>query len=202
PDYPEDRLAFMLDDARPKVILTQEHPPRALVRVLERASASLDYAPAMIALDAAWERLASAPSRRAGRDRLGPKDLAYVIYTSGSTGRPKGAMNEHRGVVNRLAWMQDAYGIGPGDRVLQKTPFSFDVSVWELFWPLFAGATLVMARPGGHRDPGYLADTIAEHDITIVHFVPSMLKVFLDEIEARGGARCGSLRRVLCSGEA
>src|SRR6202012_3744460 len=86
--------------------------------------------------------------------------LAYVIYTSGSTGKPKGAMNEHRAVVNRLVWMQEAYGLDGGDAVLQKTPFSFDVSVWEFFWPLMTGARLVVARPEGHKDPGYLVDLI------------------------------------------
>jgi acyl-coenzyme A synthetase/AMP-(fatty) acid ligase len=88
-----------------------------------------------------------------------PSDLAYVIYTSGSTGRPKGTMNSHRGIVNRLLWMQAQYGLTPADRVLQKTPFSFDVSVWEFFWPLMTGARLVMARPGGHQDPAYLVET-------------------------------------------
>ena len=129
----------------------------------------------------------------------GPGDLAYVIYTSGSTGRPKGAMNTHRGICNRLLWMQDAYRLGPDDVVLHKTPISFDVSVWELFWPLLAGARLAIARPGGHRDPGYLAGAIARHGVTTLHFVPPMLQAFLDEPAAR---LCGSLRRVICSGEA
>ncbi|HXH37708.1 MAG TPA: amino acid adenylation domain-containing protein, partial [Thermoanaerobaculia bacterium] len=133
------------------------------------------------------------------QQEVAPHHLAYVIYTSGSTGRPKGVMNEHHGVVNRLLWMQEAYGLGGGDAVLQKTPFSFDVSVWEFFWPLFTGATLVMAQPGGHKDPGYLADTIRRHHITTLHFVPSMLQVFLEHAEA---SQCLSLRRVVCSGEA
>ncbi|WP_010163251.1 non-ribosomal peptide synthetase [Sphingomonas sp. PAMC 26617] len=124
---------------------------------------------------------------------------AYILYTSGSTGRPKGVMNAHRGVVNRLLWMQDAYPIGPGDRILQKTPISFDVSVWELFWPLLTGATLVLAQPGGHRDTRYLARVIAEQRITHLHFVPSMLRVFLDDL---GDTALPSLRHVYCSGEA
>ncbi len=199
PTYPEERLRFMLDDARPKVILTQEHLARELAPVLGRASAPV------VSLDAGALDLSSEPTSRPGREGLGPANLAYVIFTSGSTGRPKGAMNEHRGIVNRLSWMQDAYGIGASDRVLQKTPFSFDVSVWELCWPLLTGATLVLARPGGHREPGYLCDTIAEERVTTVHFVPSMLGAFLDELDARGAparAACPSLRRVLCSGEA
>ncbi|MEV6522227.1 amino acid adenylation domain-containing protein [Longispora sp. NPDC051575] len=123
---------------------------------------------------------------------------AYVIYTSGSTGRPKGVVVGHRAIVNRLSWTQAEYGLTPGERVLQKTPASFDVSVWEFFWPLVTGATLVLARPDGHRDPGYLADLIRRHQVGTVHFVPSMLRAFLavpDQVAGLG------LRRVLCSGE-
>src|SRR6202011_3864982 len=133
------------------------------------------------------------------RNGLRPTRLAYVIYTSGSTGRPKGAMNEHRAVVNRLLWMQEAYALGADDAVLQKTPFSFDVSVWELFWPLLSGARLVMARPEGHKDPEYLARIIRERRVTTMHFVPSRLGYFLEQDEA---AQCTSLENVMCSGEA
>ncbi|WP_159062480.1 non-ribosomal peptide synthetase, partial [Streptomyces caniscabiei] len=128
-----------------------------------------------------------------------PASTAYVIYTSGSTGRPKGVVVPQEGIVNRLLWMQDAYGLGPDDRVLQKTPAGFDVSVWEFFWPLITGAALVVARPEGHRDPAYLARVIREQAVTTTHFVPSMLQVFLEEPAA---ARCTGLRRVMCSGEA
>ncbi|MBV9773838.1 MAG: amino acid adenylation domain-containing protein, partial [Gemmatimonadetes bacterium] len=128
-----------------------------------------------------------------------PENLAYVIYTSGSTGRPKGAMNEHGGVVNRLLWMQEEYGLTPGDVVLQKTPFSFDVSVWEFFWPLLTGARLVLAKPEGHRDPAYLREVIEAEGVTTLHFVPSMLRAFLEE---PGVERCASVHRVVCSGEA
>jgi amino acid adenylation domain-containing protein len=108
-------------------------------------------------------------------------------------------MNEHRGIVNRLLWMQEEYGLTADDCVLQKTPFSFDVSVWEFFWPLMAGARLVIARPEGHRDSAYLARTIRERGVTTAHFVPSMLRAFLEE----GGVEaCASLKRVICSGEA
>ncbi len=127
------------------------------------------------------------------------EDLAYVIYTSGSTGRPKGAMNTHLGICNRLLWMQDEYQLGASDAVMQKTPYSFDVSVWEFFWPLMTGARLVVAEPGGHRDVSYLVRTIEEEKITTMHFVPSMLQMFLESRELR---RCGSLKRVICSGEA
>ncbi|WP_213942331.1 amino acid adenylation domain-containing protein, partial [Pseudomonas sp. dw_612] len=125
--------------------------------------------------------------------------LAYVIYTSGSTGQPKGVANEHAAVVNRLLWMLDEYDMTVADVVLQKTPFSFDVSVWEFFCPLFAGARLVMARPEGHKDQVYLGEVIEAEQITMLHFVPSMLDIFL----AHGDlSRCASLKRVMCSGEA
>ncbi|WP_426510193.1 amino acid adenylation domain-containing protein [Dactylosporangium sp. McL0621] len=129
----------------------------------------------------------------------GLDDIAYVIYTSGSTGRPKGVPNTHRGLLNRLDWMQRRFRIGPGDAVLQKTPAGFDVSVWEFFWPLMTGARLVLAQPGGHRDAEYLRDLIRAEQITTVHFVPSMLAVFLATEDV---AACTSLRTIVCSGEA
>ena len=105
-----------------------------------------------------------------------------MIYTSGSTGKPKGAANTHEGLHNRLAWMQDAYGLTGDDVVLQKTPFSFDVSVWEFFWPLLVGARLVVAAPGAHRDPARLIETIHAHGVTTLHFVPSMLQAFIESV--------------------
>ncbi|HKH48538.1 MAG TPA: amino acid adenylation domain-containing protein, partial [Thermoanaerobaculia bacterium] len=132
--------------------------------------------------------------------RVGEDNLAYVIYTSGSTGTPKGVMIPHQGIVNRLLWMQEAYGLTPDDRVLQKTPFGFDVSVWEFFWPLIVGARLVFARPEGHKDPVYLAELIAREKITTLHFVPSMLQVFLES--APGLEALTSIRQVMASGEA
>ena len=131
--------------------------------------------------------------------QAGLTDPAYAIYTSGSTGRPKGVLVPHRGIVNRLLWMQHEYRLTAGERVLQKTPTGFDVSVWELFWPLITGATLVMAKPDGHKDPAYLAGLIVSERITTTHFVPSMLRVFLAEPSA--GATRAVLRRVICSGE-
>ncbi len=195
PEYPRDRLAFMIDDARPRVILTQAH----------LASLLPPQAAPVVRVDVDWHLAAAEPADPLPRDGLTPESLAYVIYTSGSTGRPKGVMNAHRGVMNRLAWGQHVYRLGAGDRVLQKTPFSFDVSVWELFWPLLSGAELVVARPGGHREPGYLVDTIASRALTVVHFVPSMRAIIHDELSALGPAareRCASVRRVFCSGEA
>lgn len=149
-------------------------------------------------LDSEWESVARQPETNLD-NIASSNNLAYVIYTSGSTGKPKGAMNTHRGICNRLLWMQDQYRLTEVDKVLQKTPFSFDVSVWEFFWPLLMGARLVVAAPGGHRDPAYLAKLIRERQITVLHFVPSMLRAFLDEPSV---ATCQSLRHVMCSGEA
>ncbi|MEU8262199.1 amino acid adenylation domain-containing protein [Micromonospora sp. NPDC048999] len=186
PEYPADRLAFMVTDADAPVVLVQQH----LREVLP------DTAATVLALDdaPAWaDQPTTDPQPVAG-----PEHLAYVIYTSGSTGRPKGVPNSHRGIVNRLDWMQKTYRLGADDAVLQKTPASFDVSVWEFFWPLREGARLVLAKPGGHKDAGYLRDLLVAERITTTHFVPSMLTVFLaeDGIEA-----ATALRRVICSGE-
>ena len=121
---------------------------------------------------------------------MDPGAAAYVIYTSGSTGRPKGVVNTHRGIVNRLPWMQAAFALTAGDAVLQKTPTSFDVSVWELFWPLLRGGRLVLAPPGGHRDPAVLREVIERQRVTIVHFVPSMLAAFLTGLPGGACVRC------------
>ena len=191
PAYPVDRLHYMLEDSSPVVLLTQKHLG-SLFAGLTHSLPVIDLAgPA-----SAWQ---GQPEANLDPAALLPGNLVYVIYTSGSTGKPKGVMVEHRSLMNRLAWMQDAYRLDAADAVLQKTPFSFDVSVWEFFWPLLVGARLVMARPEGHKDPAYLADTIALHRITTLHFVPSMLQVFLE-----GGdlSRCSSLLRVVSSGEA
>jgi amino acid adenylation domain-containing protein len=125
-------------------------------------------------------------------------NLAYVVYTSGSTGGPKGAMNTHGGILNRLLWMQDKFGLKEDDRVLQKTPICFDISLWEFFWPLMVGAELVMAKPGGHLDPEYLAKVVEEKKITTLHFVPYALRIFVDSV---GAEKCSGVRRVICSGE-
>ncbi|MCS0710122.1 amino acid adenylation domain-containing protein, partial [Massilia aurea] len=190
PASPSDRLAYMLGDCAPSVILTQgtlmQHVPiEASVPVLllddfeSVFDTHTDHNPVVTALRA--------------------HHLAYVIYTSGSTGIPKGVMNEHHAVANRLHWMQQQFGIDAGDRVLQKTPFSFDVSVWEFFWPLLAGATIVLARPEGHKSPEYLRQLIDNAGVTTLHFVPSMLQTF---VEHSGDWRAASVHRVFCSGEA
>jgi len=188
PAYPRERLAWLLADSRVSVLLTAE----GLAETLPAHGARV------LLLDGAAGGDAAA-GERPPAGGAGPDNLAYVIYTSGSTGKPKGAMNTHRGIVNRLLWMQERYGLAPADRVLQKTPVSFDVSVWELFWPLLAGARLVLARPGHQGDSAYLVETIAAFGITTLHFVPSMLQVFA---AAPGVERCGSLARVIASGEA
>ncbi|HWN45296.1 MAG TPA: amino acid adenylation domain-containing protein, partial [Thermoanaerobaculia bacterium] len=188
PEYPRERLAFMVEDGRPRVLLTQPHLLSALP----------EHGAEVMVLDSSLEALAGEDGERFDSGAV-PESAAYVIFTSGSTGRPKGVVVPHRGIVNRLLWMQEVYGLSAEDRVLQKTPFSFDVSVWELFWPLMVGARLVMARPGGHRDGAYLAQTIEQTQITTLHFVPSMLGAFLEEPELE---RCHGLRRVICSGEA
>jgi amino acid adenylation domain-containing protein/non-ribosomal peptide synthase protein (TIGR01720 family) len=188
PDYPPERLSFLLADAGVPLLVTSE-------KLLERLPA---VGGEILCLDREREIIDREEDALLNTG-VGPDNLAYIIYTSGSTGQPKGAMNTHRGIVNRLLWMQETYNLTPEDRVLQKTPFSFDVSVWEFFWPLLAGATLVVAKPGGHRDSTYLAETIAEQGITTLHFVPSMLQVFLEEERLE---RCQGLKRVICSGEA
>lgn len=189
PEYPAERIAFMLADSGVKLLLTQE-PVKRLLPTTTTAQ--------LFCLDTAWPSIAAHPSTPPA-DHTTSADLAYMIYTSGSTGKPKGALNSHRGICNRLRWMQDRYGLTPADTVLQKTPFSFDVSVWEFFWPSLAGARLVVARPGGHQDAAYLARVINDEQVSVIHFVPSMLRTFLAEPAA---ATCTSLRHVICSGEA
>src|SRR5579875_1150254 len=185
PEYPRERLVFMLHDARVSLVLTQE-----------RFVSLLPEEIAVVLID-----VQGGPDQECEDNPVmdvAPGHLAYVIYTSGSTGQPKGTLIEHRAICNNLLWMQHNWPLHSGDRVLQKTPFTFDVSVKELFWPLLAGARLVIARPGGHRDPAYLQSLILEKGLTVTHFVPSMLQVFLTQpgIEA-----CRSLHLVMCGAE-
>ncbi|MGW1591230.1 amino acid adenylation domain-containing protein [Streptomyces sp. NPDC002386] len=184
PDYPADRLAFMLEDSRPTAVIATPEEAEKL-RVPEGVGLLAPHDPADTGRGAA-----------VGPD---PADPAYVIYTSGSTGRPKGVVVPHSAVTNRLRWGQEQYLLTPDDRVLHKTPSSFDVSVWEIFWPLGTGATLVVARPEGHRDPAYLCELIRQERVTVAQFVPSMLDAFLQHPDA---GRCDSLRLVIVGGEA
>lgn len=178
-DHPAQRIAAILDRAKPVAVLAQGDPDGLYG---DRLMASGDWP------KAGGAALAAHPA---------PDDAAYVIFTSGSTGDPKGVVVTHRAIVNRLLWMGEHYGFGPADRILQKTPATFDVSVWEFFLPLIAGATLVVAPPGAHRDPSALAALIRAEDITTLHFVPSMLAAFLDAPDSEGLA----VERVFCSGE-
>lgn len=179
-DFPDDRLQFMLDDAQPVTVLRD----RERIRAARHGEKDLP----------------TTGSDNAARG----ESWAYVLYTSGTTGRPKGVPVPHRAIANRIAWLQEAYPLSVTDRMLVKTPISFDTSVWEVFWPLSVGATLVLARPGGHREPRYLAETIAAHGVTAVDFVPSVLELFLDEldVDTDHSADLSSLTRVTVGGEA
>jgi amino acid adenylation domain-containing protein len=185
PDHPQERLRALVEDARPRVLLVAGG---LADRLADTGVPTLRIEDACASGDAARPHVS-----------MSADHLAYVIYTSGSTGRPKGVASTHRGIVNRLAWMQARYGLRADDRVLQKTPFGFDVSVWEFFWPLMTGVPLVVAPPDLHRDARGLSRLIVAEQITTVHFVPSMLDVFVDEPTS---ATCTPLRRVVSSGEA
>src|SRR5215213_7250140 len=188
PQYPSERLGAMMCDSRATLLLTQQ-------RLLERAPES---ARTRLCLDSDWPRVAAEcaqnPPASASAD-----NLAYLIYTSGSTGTPKGAALLHRGLCNRIISGQRIYRLDPSDSVLHKASFSFDASLWEIFWPLTVGARLVLAAPGGQQDAAYLARLISRQSINVAHFVPSMLDVFLEEPEVE---ECASLKRVFCGGEA
>ncbi|MEK6426028.1 MAG: amino acid adenylation domain-containing protein, partial [Burkholderia gladioli] len=187
PEYPQDRLAYMIEDSGVALLLTQSH-----VRV------ALPVPSGLSALDLDTLDLSSESDEDPGV-AVDVENAAYVIYTSGSTGRPKGAVNRHVALTNRIVWMQEAYQLDATDTVLQKTPFSFDVSVWEFFWPLMVGAKLAVAKPGDHRDPARLVELIRTHDVTTLHFVPPMLQAFVAHDDA---ALCTNLKRIVCSGEA
>ncbi|WP_258223150.1 amino acid adenylation domain-containing protein, partial [Aeromonas sp. HMWF016] len=188
PDYPAKRIGYILASSDPALVLTS--------RTLQMP---LDVAAPLVCLDAPGVADQLATTAPCDLPAPRPEDAAYIIYTSGSTGRPKGVVVSHGAIVNRLLWMQHMYPIGPADRVLQKTPAGFDVSIWEFFWPFMTGARLVLAKPGGHKDPAYLAELIEQAGITTLHFVPSMLQIFVAQAEP---ARCRALRQVFCSGEA
>jgi amino acid adenylation domain-containing protein len=184
--HPADRLRFMVADSGAQVVVTTSALADRVAGVAART----------VAIDA-WSAIAAHPP--AGDVALAGANLAYVIYTSGSTGRPKGAINTHEALLNRLLWHVEQFGFGPDDRVIQKTPYSFDVSVWELLAPLLVGARVVFAPPGAHDDARQIAELITGAGITVAHFVPSMLRLFLDQPAA---ARCTALRCVIASGEA
>ncbi|MEU4812887.1 amino acid adenylation domain-containing protein [Nocardia fluminea] len=189
PEYPAERLSYCISDADPVFVVVHPddtHTPSP--GHLRLTLASCD--------PSAYDGSSISDTER--RSSLRPDHLAYMIFTSGSTGMPKGVGVSHAAIVNRLRWMQHEYPLDATDAVLQKTPMTFDVSVWEFFWPLQVGARLVIAKPDGHRDPKYLAQTIVEKRVTVAHFVPSMLDLFITELST---AQTVSIRRVFCSGE-
>ena len=189
PEYPAERISFMLEDSDLKIILTDQKTSKN-PEIFNKPGLQV----IIIDSDKGLKEINTANPEI----KIEANDLAYVIYTSGSTGRPKGVMNEHRGLVNRLNWTQSFFKLSQDDVVLQKTTFCFDVSVWELLWPLMVGAKLVLARPGGQKDSQYLEELIDNQQVTTIHFVPSMLEIFLLGIRERS---CKSFKRVLCSGE-
>ena len=187
PDYPAERLAYMLKDSGVQLLLTQ-------TAVLEKLPSADGVC--VIAMDSL--HLESWPTQAPGLHLHGD-NLAYVIYTSGSTGQPKGVGNTHGALAERLQWMQATYQLNDTDVLMQKAPISFDVSVWECFWPLIAGCRLVLAGPGEHRDPHRIAQLVQEHGVTTLHFVPPLLQLFIDEPLV---PECTSLRRLFSGGEA
>jgi amino acid adenylation domain-containing protein len=184
-DYPARRAQQLINDAQPKALIVSEAHREQYGDL------------AVVVTDLLKQPLPGSASRR--MDKGFPESAAYVIFTSGSTGCPKGVVNNHRGIMNRLLWMQRTYVLTPDDHVLQKTPYTFDVSVWEFFWPLLAGAQAIISRPGGHRDPLYLERMIQEREVTVVHFVPSMLALFLEQAHRES---IEPVRLMFCSGEA
>lgn len=189
PGLPLERIRYMLDNSGAKLVLTKGKAPEGLET----------FPPFMDVHEVLAQERDDLPVEKLHDSR----SLAYVLYTSGSTGQPKGVMIEHHSVVNRIGWMQKQYGLDASEVIMQKTPITFDVSVWELFWWSFAGAKLVLLPPGGEKDPALMMDTIARHGVTTMHFVPSMLHLFLEHPGLlRGEARLESLRHVFASGEA
>jgi amino acid adenylation domain-containing protein len=189
PEYPRERLSFLLENSGAQLVLTTGDLDQGLTQRLVR----------VVRLDAAGEGDGGEAPVARPVSGVTADNLAYVIYTSGSTGRPKGVQISHRAILNRLLWMQEETPLGADDRVLQKTPFSFDASIWEIFLPLMTGAGLVLAAPGGHQDPEYLIHEIVERQVTVLQMVPSLLRMLLEQPELE---RCRSLRRVFCGGEA
>ncbi|BBM83126.1 non-ribosomal peptide synthetase [Candidatus Uabimicrobium amorphum] len=187
PEYPQQRLDYMMEDSEIELLLTQQD-------ILQSHTLCIDKDKTIV-LEENFSQYSSQNPTQINSQH----DLAYMIYTSGSTGKPKGTMIEHAGVINRICWMQETYALQPRENVLHKTPFSFDVSVWELLWPFFVGAKLVIAEPQGHKDTQYLYTTIEKYKITTIHFVPSMFQVFLETIPFEN---LTSLRQIFCSGEA
>ncbi|MFM9272239.1 amino acid adenylation domain-containing protein, partial [Halomonas elongata] len=186
-DYPSERLAYIAEDSGIELLLTQQHSRESLPVIDGLGVVELDR------LDVV-HHAATNPEVELHGEHLG-----YVIYTSGSTGRPKGAAIRHDALTNCMVWMQETYQLNGTDAVLHKAPFGFDVSVWEIFWPLSVGARLVIAQPGDHRDPERIIELIQTHEVTTLNFVPSMLKAFLAYPDVKAKTR---LKHIMCGGEA
>ncbi|MDZ7963729.1 MAG: amino acid adenylation domain-containing protein [Nostoc sp. DedSLP03] len=188
PMYPKERVAFMLSDAQTSVLLTQQ---RLLKSLPEQGTQ-------IVCLDTDWESIAQESEENLCRNGIQPDNLAYVIYTSGSTGKPKGVMISHSSICNHMFWMQSTFPLTKEDKLLQKTPFSFDASVWEFYAPLLIGAQLIVARPGGHQDSAYIVKAITDQKITVLQLVPTLLRMLLEQ---EGIENCKSLKRIFCGGE-
>ena len=188
PDYPRERLDFVVADSQPAVVLTTT----ALADNISASNAQ------MVFMDAD-RAIFSSQNQDNLSCQVTPENAIYVIYTSGSTGRPKGAVNVHRGVSNLLLWKRAVWGLNSSERILFKTPLSFDVSVEEFFAPLISGCRVVMARPGGQREPRYLVELILSQGVTVAIFVPALLRILLEEHDV---GLCRSLRLVANAGEA
>ena len=191
PHYPAERIEFILQDTQVKVLLSQTHLEQSLTACLSGQKTTL------ICLDRdQWTKMRSCPDPK---KQVGINNLMYVMYTSGSTGQPKGVMISHRGICNQLHWRQTTFSLTAQDRVLQNISFSFDPSVWQIFWPLVVGAQLVLPHSKGHQDIAYLVKLIAEQTISVIALVPSLLRVLLEHSELE---RCQALRHIFCGGEA
>jgi amino acid adenylation domain-containing protein len=188
PDYPQERLTFMLEDAQISILLTQQELLKNL---------NIPAINKIICLDTEWKIIAQ-ESKENFRSNVVGENLAYLIYTSGSTGKPKGVMIPHHAICNHMLWMQATFSFQETDKVLQKTPFSFDASVWEFYAPLLTGGQLIIAEKGGHQDSAYLLKLMSDQQVTIVQIVPSLLQMLLEQggIEA-----CKSLKHIFCGGE-
>jgi len=201
PGYPDERIEYILKDTSTKVVLTNEVYKGRLEEISTAASIRTRSV-GILAIDSQDLQKTLTTQHLANPvTDTGSNNLVYVIYTSGTTGNPKGVMIEHKGIVSRIKWMNDTYPLNEKDRILQKTPYVFDVSVWELLWPNWYGATVVFAKAEGHKDANYLTQLINKEAVSVVHFVPSMLEVFQQALRVNGSV-LPSLRRIFCSGEA